>query len=215
MQCHLGTDTLCLARAGAQAKGLDLSAASVAEAAELAAGCGLDVRYVHANVYDAAAALGGERFDIVYTGKGALCWLPDLPRWARTVADLLRPGGLLYLVEFHPLLSSLADEQPARDLVIDYDYLPGRGAERVDSPCTYTDGEQLRENTVSYQWAHGLGDVVNALLGAGLRIDSLAEHDLAPWPRFPGMTDAGNGWWRLPKERPRVPVVYSLRAVRD
>ena len=42
----------------------------------------LDIEYVHANVYDAVDALQGRQFDVVYTGKGALCYLPDLQHWA-------------------------------------------------------------------------------------------------------------------------------------
>lgn len=216
LQCHIGTDTVCLARAGAHASGLDLSPGSVAEARRIAADCGVDVRYEAGNVYDAVEVFGDERFDVVYTGKGALVWLPDLDRWAATVAALLRPGGLLYLVEFHPLLQALAyDEQPDEGLLVRYDYLPGRGAGEFDITHTYTDGPPLDEHTVCYQWAYGLGTIVNALIGAGLRVASLTEHDVLPWQRLPDMTPAGNGWWRLPESRPRIPVLFSLRAVRD
>lgn len=102
LQCHLGTETLAFAQRGARATGLDFSEASVTAANGIAAKAGLAVDYVQANVYDAVEALGQRQFDIVYTGKGALCYLPDLPRWADVVARLLRPGGLLYIVEFHP-----------------------------------------------------------------------------------------------------------------
>lgn len=102
LQCHLGTETIALARRGARAVGLDFSEASVAAATGIAAKAGADVTYVHANVYDAVEALDGRLFDVVYTGKGALCYLPDLDRWAEVVGRLLRPGGRLYVVEFHP-----------------------------------------------------------------------------------------------------------------
>ena len=92
LQCHLGTDTRLLARAGARMTGLDFSEASVAAARELAGD--LDISYVRADVHDAVAALGGG-FDMVYTGKGSLMWLPDLDRWAEVVRDLLVPGGRL------------------------------------------------------------------------------------------------------------------------
>ena len=143
LQCHLGTETIAFARRGARAVGLDFSAASVAAARDVAARAGLDVDYVRANVYDAEQALAGRRFDVVYTGKGALCYLPDLARWADVVARLLRPGGHLYIVEFHPLLNSLGPK-PAPgegpELLLRHDYLGGRGAVHRDATHTYTDG---------------------------------------------------------------------------
>lgn len=103
---------MALARAGARTAGLDISGGSVDAARRLATDCGLEIDYRPGNVYDAVEVFGAERFDLVYTGKGALCWLPDLKRWAARVAGLLRPGGVLYLVEFHPVLGAAADEQP-------------------------------------------------------------------------------------------------------
>jgi hypothetical protein len=73
----------------------------------IAASKNLDIAFVRANVYDAVAALGGRQFDVLQTGKGALCYLPDLDRWAATVAALPRPGGIVSVVEFHPTLASL------------------------------------------------------------------------------------------------------------
>lgn len=108
---------------------------------------GVDVDFVHSNVYDAVTALGDERFDVVYTGKGALCYLPDLDRWASEVAGLLRPGGLLYLVEFHPLLASLSlSPAPGNgpEPLLRHDYLEGRGVIEKSATSTYTDGPPLR-----------------------------------------------------------------------
>jgi SAM-dependent methyltransferase len=103
LQCHFGKDTLSWARLGAHVTGLDFSEGAVRAAIALAAEIGVDARFVTADVYDAPEALGGHTFDIVYTGVGALCWLPDMTRWAKVVFNLLQPGGELYLYEFHPL----------------------------------------------------------------------------------------------------------------
>ena len=219
LQCHLGTETQAFCRRGAApVVGLDLSGASIAEAGKLAARAGLDVEFVQADVHDAVAALGARRFDVVYTGKGALCYLPDLPRWAAVVRDLLAPGGLLYIVEFHPLLNSLgpvrAPDEREGELRLRNDYLGGRGPERHESGRTYTDGPPLARDVVSYEWRHGIGDVVNALVGAGLRVEAVRETDLLPWPRFAGMVRDDSGWWRLPDDRPRVPLMFALRATR-
>lgn len=215
LQCHLGTETAAFAQRGARAVGLDLSGAAVEQARQLARRRSLPIEYVQANVLDAVAALEGRRFDVVYTGKGALVYVPDLERWARVVAGLLRPGGLLYVVEFHPLLASLGltpRDDEGEQLVLRQDYLPGRGPVEVDSPYTYTDGPALDGPTLSYEWPHGLGELVTAITAAGLRVTSLRETDEAPWPRWPRMQPTEQGWWRLPADEPRIPLLYALRA---
>lgn len=92
LQCHIGTDTVSLARLGASMTGVDFSAPAVAAARELAAAAGADATFVQADVYDAADVLEQGSFDLVYTGIGALCWLPSVRRWARVVAALLDAG---------------------------------------------------------------------------------------------------------------------------
>ncbi|MEU0424954.1 class I SAM-dependent methyltransferase [Streptomyces canus] len=215
LQCHLGTETLALARRGARAVGLDFSEASVTAAAGIAARAGVAVEYVQANVYDAVEALGGRRFDVVYTGKGALCYLPDLERWAGVIARLLRPGGLLYVVEFHPLLNSLGPK-PAPgegpELLLRHDYLGGEGPVHRDATRTYTDGPPVEGATESYEWMHGIGEVLGALTGAGLNVRRLRESEELPWPRWPHMKRTPSGWWRLPE--PRIPLLYGLTAHR-
>ncbi|MFD5023869.1 class I SAM-dependent methyltransferase [Streptomyces sp. NPDC058373] len=221
LQCHLGTETLVLAGQGARATGLDLSGASVAAARELAArqpaGPMAETRYVQANVYDAVEALGAARFDVVYTGKGALCYLPDLGRWAAVVAGLLRPGGMLYLAEFHPLLNSLGPTPTGETdtpLALRHDYLAGRGAIRRDATYTYTDGPAVQGATESVEWMHGLGEVVTALVGAGLVVELLREDEELPFPRWPEMVRTKSGRWRLPDASPRIPLLFALRARR-
>ncbi|MET8676147.1 class I SAM-dependent methyltransferase [Streptomyces sp. NPDC004647] len=215
LQCHLGTETIEFARRGARTVGLDISGASVEAARKIAAEAEVTVDYVQANVYDAVEALDGRTFDVIYTGKGALCYLPDLDRWAELIARLLRPGGRLYVVEFHPMLCALGPT-PAEDegsrLLLRHDYLEGRGPVQRNSTHTYTDGPAVQGATESFEWMHGLGEVINALLGAGLQVASLRESDELPWPRWPRMIRTGSGWWRLPDEDPRVPLLYALLA---
>jgi len=216
LQCHLGSDTVALAERGAKVVGLDISGESVRAARRIAADRGVDVEYVQGNAYDAVAATGGRTFDIVYTGKGSLCYLPDLDRWADVVARLLKPGGALYVVEFHPLLYALG-VVPApgagEELLIRADYLAG-GAEERDAGRTYTDGPALAEATVAYEWRHDIGQVVTALCGAGLRIDRLREDARIPWPRWSTMRPDAAGWFALPTGEPRIPLLYAVRAVR-
>ncbi|MEU1628075.1 class I SAM-dependent methyltransferase [Streptomyces sp. NPDC020096] len=217
LQCHLGTESQAFADQGAaHTVGLDFSGESIAQARRLAAEAGRHVEFVQADVHQAVEALGARQFDVVYTGKGALCYLPDLHRWAQVIHALLRPGGMLYVVEFHPLLNALGPvpHPGERELLLRHDYLGGTGPIRIDSPHTYTDGPPLREATTSYEWRHGIGETVNAVTGAGLRVDSLRETDLLPWQRFASMVPAENGWWRLPETEPRIPLLFALRATK-
>jgi SAM-dependent methyltransferase len=215
LQCHLGVETVALARRGARAIGVDISGESVVQARLVAERYGVDAEYVRANVYDAVDVLGGRTFDLVYTGKGALCYLPDLTAWGDVVARLLRPGGFLYLVEFHPLLYSLGVVPPAdgsEELLLRNDYLGGRGVDKRDATHTYTDGPPLPDARVAYEWRHELGAVVSALAAAGLTIEVLREADALPWPRWSGMVRGADGWFRLPDSSPRIPLLYALVA---
>src|SRR5436305_11206416 len=98
LQCHFGMDTLSWARLGATVTGLDFSGEAVATAQALAAELGIDARFVQSNLYDAPAALH-EAFDIVYTSRGVLGWMPDIDAWARVAAHFVKPGGFLYVTD--------------------------------------------------------------------------------------------------------------------
>ncbi|MGW7577454.1 class I SAM-dependent methyltransferase [Streptomyces sp. NPDC054765] len=217
LQCHLGTETAAFAdRGAAHTVGLDFSAAAVAQARRLAKEAGREMEFVRSDVHRAVAALGGRRFDVIYTGKGALCYLPDLTAWAGIVSSLLRPGGTFYLVEFHPLLDALgpAPDPDRQHLRLHHDYLGGRGPLRSDTPSTYTDGPPVQGATTSYEWRHGLGEVISAVIGAGLSVQLVRETELLPWKRFDRMVPGENGWWRLPPSEPIIPLLYALRAVK-
>ncbi len=215
LQCHLGTETVAFADRGATVTGLDFSGASLERARLLAAGRGVAIDYVQADVHDARDALDGT-FDVVYTGKGSLCYLPDLDRWAAVVRDLLAPGGALYVVEFHPLLYALGvvPTVESDELTLHGDYLGGRGPQKRDATRTYTDGPALTEATVSFEWRHGIGEVVTALTGAGLRVDVLREDPRLPWPRWSAMHRDAAGWFALAADRPRIPLFYAVKAIR-
>jgi len=209
LQCHLGLDTLSWARRGASVTGLDFSVPAIEQARRLAAEVGAaDARFVAADVYEAVDALRGERFDIVYTGVGALCWLPDLTRWARVVADLLAPGGTLYLVEFHPVTDMFGDDD-ARTVVTDYFRTDPDVYEIAGS---YTGPAEPSDHDTAINWQHPLGDVVTAVAAAGLRIEFLHEHDLTMFRRYRELEEGEDQLFRLPEGHPRIPLSYSLRA---
>ncbi|RJK94343.1 class I SAM-dependent methyltransferase [Vallicoccus soli] len=216
LQCHLGTDTLSLARRGATMTGLDFSAASVEQARRLAAAAGPAVEYVHADVHDAVEVLGAGAFDLVYTGIGALCWLPSVERWAGVVAGLLRPGGRLFLREAHPVLWALDDARDDGVLALRYPYVERVEPDVWDEDGTYVATDVRFTHTRSSTWNHGLGEVVTALLARGLRLTMLQEHDSVPWDALPGlMEDVGGGEKRLREAPWRLPHTYTLQAVKE
>ncbi len=212
LQCHIGTDTLSLARLGATMTGLDLSPASLAQARGIAARAGVPIEYVEADVYSAPAALPDRRFDLVFTGIGALCWLPDIDGWAGVVDTLLAPGGRLFLREGHPMLWAL-DETRTDDLVVGYPYFETEEPLEDDDPGSYVATDGAFEHTVSLSWNHGIGEVVTALLTRGFVVTGLVEHTSVPWDALPGrMTLGEDGEFRLREHPERLPLTYTLEA---
>ncbi|MHA3701937.1 class I SAM-dependent methyltransferase [Jatrophihabitans sp. YIM 134969] len=216
LQCHIGTDTISLARLGASMTGLDFSGASIAEARRIAADAGADVAFVEGDVYAAADLVPRGSFDLVFTGIGALCWLPDITRWARVVADLLTPGGRLFLREGHPAMWAVEDSRDDDLLVLRYPYFHQREPLVWDEPGSYVEVDRDLQHTRSMSWNHGFGEIVTALLDAGLQLTMLEEHDSVPWEPLPGqmVKDDELDEWFLKEGRERVPLTYTLQAVK-
>jgi SAM-dependent methyltransferase len=213
LQCHIGTDTISLSRLGARMTGLDFSPASVAEARRLAARLGDPTAFVESDVYAAADVLEAGAYDLVFTGIGALCWLPSVDRWAAVVARLLKPGGRLFIREGHPVLWSLDDA--ADQLVVRYPYFETADPLVWTEGGTYVATDTVFTQNVTHEWNHGLGEIVTALLAHGLRLTMLVEHDSVPWEALPGRMVLGDDHeWRLPEGRERVPLSYTLQAVK-
>ncbi|HET6707456.1 class I SAM-dependent methyltransferase [Amycolatopsis sp.] len=214
LQCHLGTDTVSLSRLGAAMTGLDFSGAALAEARRLASAAKADIGFHEANVYDAVDVLGAGRFDLVYTGIGALCWLPSAARWAAVVAGLLRPGGRLFIREGHPMLWAL--DETADPAVPRYPYFEQAEPLVFDDPGTYVAVDRPLEHTVTHEWNHSLGEIITALLDHGLTLTAFTEHDSVPWDALPGqmVLDEATGEWRLKDTPSRLAASYTLQAVK-
>jgi 2-polyprenyl-3-methyl-5-hydroxy-6-metoxy-1,4-benzoquinol methylase len=213
LQCHLGSETLSLARLGARMTGLDFSAPALAVARQLAADCGAAIDYVVAEVYGAVDALGTSRFDLVYTGIGALCWLPDIRRWASVVSALLRPGGRLFVREGHPMLWSLCDPRPDGLVVLEYPYFETPDGTTFVETKTYVahEGELASPSSISYN--HALSEMVTALLDVGLVLTAFVEHPSAPWDFLAGATVADErGEYQLREHPERLAATYTLVA---
>ena len=216
LQCHIGTDTLSLHRLGARMSGLDFSGPALDEARALAESVGADIDYVQADAYEAVERFGAQRFDLLYTGVGALCWLPDIARWGRLVADLLAPGGRLFIREGHPALWAMDDRRADHLLAVEYPYFETEHPVVFEEEGTYvpTEVEFVHNNSAS--WNHGIGEIITAVLDAGLRLTQFVEHRSVPWEALPGeMTRGEDEEWRLVERPERLPLTYTLQAVKD
>jgi SAM-dependent methyltransferase len=210
LQCHIGSDTIGWARRGARVVGLDFSPQALAAAGELSARCGLEIEWVQANVYDAVEAVGGRSFDVVYTGIGALGWLPDLRAWAQVVHDLLEPGGVLYLVELHPMWVALIEDGTTicQDAV-------GAAYTRWDEPdrASYADPGRRLSSVSSFERLHAVSELLSAVLDAGLTIELFHEFDVTPAPT-PWLVPGEERLFRFTEGSHRFPLTYSLLARR-
>lgn len=214
LQCHVGTDTLSLARLGARMSGLDFSSVSLAAARQLAADTGTAIDYHEADVHAAVTVLGEASFDLVYTGVGALCWVPNAQRWAGVVAGLLKPGGRLFIREGHPLLWTLdetADPAWPRHAYFE----TAEPLEWVETE-TYVDTDATIANSTTHSWNHSLGEIITALLDHDMTLTAFIEHDSVPWNALPGqMTlDEETGEWRMTRDPRRLAASYTIQAVK-
>ena len=217
LQCHFGMDSLTLAQQGAKVTGVDFSAPAIEAARSLAAELGLAerARFVLSDVYETAEALHESAgFDRVLVSWGALCWLPDIAAWARVVSHFLKPGGWLALADSHPI-AWVFDSRTAEPDGLPGFYVPYLDPAPLieDRTQDYADPEVVLKNTRTHEWPHPLGEVVTALIDAGLRLDWLREHDRIAWQMFTCLVRDETGFYRWP-DRPWLPLSYSLRASR-
>lgn len=207
LQCHFGMDTLSWARLGARVTGVDLSDEAIRLAQELSVETKLPTRFIRSDIYELPAVLD-ERFDIVFTSYGVLCWLDDLERWARVIAQFLKPGGVFYMVEFHPVWNMM-DEKDGTHLR--YDYFRTPEPERFEEQGSYAD-RTAEFRHVGYAWAHGLGEIITALISAGLGIEYLHEFPYSVYNVAECLEESAPGRYTVRGQTGSIPLIYSLRA---
>jgi SAM-dependent methyltransferase len=215
LQCHFGIDTLSWARLGARATGADFSSKAITLARSLAAELGLDAHFIESNLYDLPNVLKGE-FDIVYTSRGVIGWLPDLQRWAEVIAHFVKPGGFFYITEGHPVLWALddTDDVGPGELRVKYPYFSQPEPLEFPTQGSYADPTAHVEQQVEYSWVHSMGEIVSVLAGAGLRIEFLREYPFVEWP-VSFLERRDDGKFHLPESTEgELPLFFALKATK-
>lgn len=207
LQCHFGLDSLSLARLGAHVTGVDFSQVAIDAANELADRAELNARFLCCDVLKLSEHLN-EQFDIVFTSFGVLGWLPCMRQWASVVARFLKPGGLLYLLEFDRHFIQLNEGG-----FIAYDYFHRNQPDKEVVTDTYAD-QKTHEPMDEFWWNHSMADILNGLIEAGLRIESLAEFPYSPYRLHDGMVEAGPGRWVHREIGEKIPYMFSIRATK-
>ena len=208
LQCHFGMDTLSWARLGAQVTGMDFSHEAIQLAQQLSAELNIPARFIETDIYKLPEVLD-ESFDIVYTSYGVLTWLPDMKRWAQIAAQYVRPGGTFYIAEFHPF--AWVFDYAASELLVKYPYFHD-GVIADDVIGSYADPTAETVTKVSYEWAHPLGEIVTALIEAGLQLEFLHEFPYTVYEQFPFVEKTDEHYWKLPGGARTIPLMFSIRA---
>ncbi|HZI54115.1 MAG TPA: class I SAM-dependent methyltransferase [Chitinophagaceae bacterium] len=208
LQCHFGMDSLDWARRGAEVTGVDLSNSAIDEAKKLNDELRLNAKFICCNVYDLKSHLS-DQFDIVFTSYGVVGWLPDMDKWAEIIAHFLKRGGLFYMAEFHPAVWMFDEEF----IHVKY-YYDNREVIVSENEGTYTDRNADIKGK-EYSWNHSISEVLNALIKAGLKIELFNEYMYSPFPCFRNIVQAEKGKWHIKGMEGKLPMVYSIRAVKQ
>lgn len=207
LQCHFGQDTLSWQRMGARCTGVDISDEGINLAKKLNKELKLEADFVCCNVLDTSNFIS-ETFDIVFTSYGTIGWLPDLGPWAQMISERLKPGGIFYIVDFHPIAWMF--DYTVSPPNLKYGYLQ-KDVIYEEYEGTYADGNS-KITSKEYAWNHGLGELLTSLAEAGLHIEYLKEHEVTPYNIFPGLVEDSNGMYKLPEGL--YPLLYEIKAVK-
>ena len=208
LQCNTGADSISLARLGARVTGVDLVPENIRCARKLAADLGIeDIRFIESNVLE-IMNIHSEKYDVVFTTEGVLCWIPDLYGWARNIRHLMADDGFLYVMDGHPFYMVWGEEE-LPDLVVKYPYVQ-KNADRDEWIGGYACEPKKSTN---YCWMYTMGELINALSRAGLHIEWFHEFD---WLYYEEEGDkqvrTENGKWLYPEHREKLPFTFSLKA---
>ncbi len=208
LQCHFGMDSLIWGRLGAKVTGVDFSEEAIKTAKTLSKETGIKAEFICSDIYELPKVLK-KKFDIVYTSGGVLCWLPDLNKWGKIIAHFLKPGGFFYIMEGHPFMNVFNNSKNMTRLEAMWPYFNNPEPTYWEPEGDYADPTNIWTKG-SYEWTHPLSEIINSLIGAGLKIEFLHEYPMIFFKHFPFMQKGKDGFWHL--EGDRLPLVFSIKA---
>lgn len=207
LMCHFGMDTLSWGRRGAIVTGVDISDNSIRLAKKLSHDVKVPAKFICSDIYTLPSLLD-EKFDIVFTSYGVLCWVSNIKKWAKLINHYLKPGGTFYIIELHPFAGIYST-----DFQLEYKYFQ-HGPFIDDSEGTYTDWN-ANVKGITYEWNYTLGQVITALINEGLKIEFVHEFPYSMYDQFPGFMEKNKkGQWVLKNKKIQIPLLFSLRATK-
>ncbi len=210
LQCHFGMDTLSWARRGARVTGVDFSDKAIDLASSLSEDLGLEAEFIYSDIYNLPDVMD-KKFDIVFTSGGVLCWLPELKRWGEVISHFLKPGGFFYILEGHPFICVFDNSPHTTDLKVKHSYFHKPEPTKWEPEGDYADPNADIKNS-SYEWTHGMSDIINSLIYSGLRIEYLHEYPEIFYKCFPFMEREDDGFWRIKGDK--IPLIFTLKATK-
>jgi 2-polyprenyl-3-methyl-5-hydroxy-6-metoxy-1,4-benzoquinol methylase len=205
LQCHFGMDTLSWAREGAIVTGIDLSDEAINAGKHLSEDLNIPAEFICCNVYDTSEHIQ-RQYDIVYTSYGVIGWLPDLDKWAEIIRKALKPGGIFFLAEFHPVLWMFDDD-------FQYIQYPYHNEAVITETKTGTYADRFADITYEeYSWNHSLSEVFTALIEQGLIIRQFEELNYSYYNCFNNTIQGEDGYWRIKGLENKIPMIYSIKA---
>ncbi len=214
LMCHFGLDTLSWARHGAVVTGVDISETAIDAARKLAKQTSLSGKFVQSNVYDLPKNLKG-KFDIVFMSEGVLVWLPDMDGLFWIISQFLKPGGVLYLRDFHPFFYVFDDESEEKTPKVRYPYFQGKKPMKFEFDSSYASGDKKIKPMPQYEWNHPVSRIINATVKSGLRIQFFNEFPFIKFRYLTMLKETDNGRWILPGRENLLPMMFSLKAVKE
>lgn len=207
LQCHFGMDTISWEKEGAIVTGVDFSEEAIIAAKNLAEEVNTKAEFICSDIYNLPEKLE-QKFDIVFTSYGVIGWLPDLDKWAAVINNFLKPGGIFFIAEFHPILWMMDDNFTQ----IKYSYFNDGVIETI-SQGSYGD-RNAEISSKEYGWNHSFEDIFKSLLEHNLQIAEFKEYSYSPYDCFNNTVKGDDGMFRIKGLENKLPMMYSVKAIK-